>query len=42
MSEMTGMCDICNRHRSQGNHTACSHQRQAKYRYLWEAPNQGA
>ncbi|WP_312374354.1 hypothetical protein [Stutzerimonas nitrititolerans] len=37
MSQMTGMCDICNRHRSQGNHVPCSAQRQAKYRHLWEA-----
>ncbi|WP_312388420.1 hypothetical protein [Stutzerimonas nitrititolerans] len=36
MSEMTGVCDICKRHRSQGNHTACSRQRQAKYRHIWE------
>ncbi|NNT92330.1 hypothetical protein [Stutzerimonas nitrititolerans] len=37
MSEMTGVCDICKRHRSQGNHTACSRQRQEKYRHIWEA-----
>lgn len=37
MSELTGTCDICKRHRSQGNHTTCSSQRQARYRHLWEA-----
>jgi len=42
MGLMKGTCDICKRHRLVGNHTACSRQRQAKYRHLWETPNQGA
>lgn len=42
MGLMKGTCDICKRHRLVGNHTICSRQRQAKYRHLWEAPNQGA
>jgi hypothetical protein len=37
MSLMNGICDICKRHRSQGNHPTCSSQRQARYRRLWEA-----
>lgn len=37
MRAMNGVCDICRRHRSQGNHTTCSSQRQARYRHLWEA-----
>lgn len=41
MSLMSGVCDICKRHRSVGNHHACSARRQAKYRHLWESPNQG-
>lgn len=42
MSLMKGTCDFGKRHRSVGTHTDCSRQRQAKYRHLWEAPNQGA
>lgn len=37
MSELTGICDICKRHRCQGNHTACSRRRQAMHRAKWEA-----
>lgn len=36
MKLMSGVCDICKRHRSQGSHAACSRQRQARYRHLWE------
>jgi len=37
MSELSGTCDICNRHRLVGNHAVCSRKRQAKYRHVWEA-----
>lgn len=39
MSLLTPHCDICNRPRTKGNHTACSRQRQAMHRSKWEASN---
>lgn len=42
MRAMNGVCDICRRHRSQGNHTACSRQRQAMHRSKWEACDVGS
>jgi hypothetical protein len=29
--ELSGLCQFCNRHRSHGNHRACSKKRQALY-----------
>lgn len=36
MSLLTPHCDICNRPRTKGNHTACSRKRQAMHRAKWE------
>jgi len=36
MSLLTPHCDISNRPRTKGNHTACSRQRQAMHRSKWE------
>lgn len=37
LGRLKPVCDICNRSRAHANHAACSRQRQAKYRPLWEA-----